>query len=74
MGFHFCNNDDLVYQLRKNGKENNLYSTLNKLQINKETLLKYIYFVCNYYTIRMESDKLLSRLTMPSEEYFKLQL
>jgi hypothetical protein len=74
MGFHFCNNDDLVYQLRVNGKEKDLFDKLNKLKINENTLRQYIYFVCNYYTIRMESDKLLSRLIMPSEEYFKLKL
>jgi ADP-heptose:LPS heptosyltransferase len=74
MGFHFCNNDNLVYQLRKNGKEKDLYNHLTNLKIDKKTLERYLYFVCNYYTIKMESDKLLSRLTLTSDEYFKLPL
>jgi len=74
MGFHFCNNDSLVYQMRVNHKTRDLDLKLKSLVIDKELLERYIYFICNYYTIYANSDKLFYRLTMDSSEYFKLTL
>jgi len=74
MGFHFCNNDKLVYQMRVNHKTRDLDLKLKNLVIDEELLQRYIYFVCNYYTVNANSDKLFYRLTSDSSEYFKLTL
>lgn len=70
MGYHFCNNDNLVFQMRAPEKTKHLYKSLSKLEINPYMLKRYIYFICNYYTIRGDSDKIFYRLTMNSDEYF----
>jgi len=74
IGFHFCNNDQLVFQLRVNHKARNLYDRLKTLRINPHTRERYVRFICNYYAIDLSSPKLYYRLTMPSEEYFQLDL
>ena len=70
MGYHFCNNDKLVYQLRVPEKTNKLYNSLKALEIDNHILKQYIYFVCNYYTIKQNSNQIFYRLTMSSDEYF----
>jgi ADP-heptose:LPS heptosyltransferase len=74
MGFHFCNNDKLVYQIRVDSKAKHLDDRLRNLTIDEDILKRYIYFVCNYYTVRGNTDKLFYRLTMDSNEYFSLTL
>ena len=69
MGYHFCNNDNLVLQLRD--KPMNLLSQLKELRVDEELLKKYIHFVTNYYMVDLESEQLYHRITMSSEEYFK---
>ena len=73
IGFHYCNNDDLVLQLRTSDKVKNLYNQLNKFQIKNTTKNRYMRFICNYYTIDLSSEKLFYRLTLPNEQYFSLQ-
>jgi hypothetical protein len=70
MGYHFCNNDKLVYQLRIPEKTKHLYQSLSKLEIDPYILKQYIYFVCNYYTVKQNTDKIFYRLIMSSDEYF----
>jgi len=74
IGFHYCNTDDLVFQLRINDKARNLTQSLKNLRIKEQTRLKYLKFVCDYYTINLSSPKLYSRLLMPDEIYFTQQL
>ncbi|MBN1467712.1 MAG: hypothetical protein JW924_03220 [Fusobacteriaceae bacterium] len=74
IGFHFCNHDDLVLQLRINHKAQNLYDRLKNFRINPQTRNRYIKFICNYYGLNLFSPKLYYRLTMSSEDYFKLEL
>lgn len=73
IGFHFCNNDDLIIQLRKNTNAENLFVQLKLLKINPEVRKKYLYFICNYYTVWSNSIKLFHRLTLSSKEYFSMK-
>lgn len=70
MGFHFCNNDDLVIQLKNNSRAEYLYKQLENFNINFITREHYLRFICNYYTIDLSSQKLYDRLTMSSDKYF----
>ena len=72
IGFHFCNNDKLAIQLRVNERAEELYSKLNRFKIHNPIREQYLNFICNYYTVAMNSKKLYYRLTMTSDEYFKL--
>lgn len=72
LGFHYCNNDELVIQLRVNDRAKNLYNQLENFRIDQTVKNRYLRFVCNYYTIDLNSDKLYYRLVLPSDKYFKL--
>lgn len=72
MGFHFCNNDKLVLQIRKNYKAEDLISKLNGQKVDEATLQRYLNFIFNYYMIYLESEQLYHRLTKSSEEYFSM--
>lgn len=74
MGFHYCNNDDLVLQLRIDDRATDLYKRLKEFKINQETKMRYLRFIFNYYTVDLSSKKLAYRLLLPSQEYFKLEL
>jgi len=69
-GYHFCDNDALVYQLYTNEHYKNLYKKLKKFKINSQVRDKYLYFICNYYSIFCDSPQLVDRLELSSEEYF----
>ena len=72
MGFHFCNNDNLVLQIRKNYKAEDLIFKLNGQKVDEAALQRYLNFIFNYYMIDLESEQLYHRLTKSSEEYFSM--
>jgi len=69
-GYHFCDNDDIVYQLKTLDNYKDLYNKLRKFKINEKTRNRYMYFICNYYSIFCNSQQLVDRLELSSEEYF----
>lgn len=71
MGFHFCNTDQLVLQLRSNKTATKLYNRLVKLQLSSKAKERYLRFVCNYYTIDLSSPKLYNRLILTPDEYYR---
>ena len=71
IGYHFCNHPELVYQLDTLGKFENIYESLNNFNFNKTLLNKYLYFICNKYTLSMNSKNLANRILLSSEDYFK---
>lgn len=70
MGYHYCNNPKLVYQITQNKDFENIIEKLNFFEIDKNKLAKYLYFICNLYTIDSQSYKMVERLTSSSDEYF----
>ena len=71
VGYHFCDNDKLVFQMRTLEDFKDLYKKLDKFKIDQKVKDKFIYFICNYYSIFCDSDQLVDRLELSSEEYFK---
>jgi hypothetical protein len=74
IGYHFCNNPNLVVQLKHFKDFNNLYYKLNSFTINLKLLRKYLYFVCNLYTVNANSRQLYERLTLSSDQYFNRKI
>jgi len=72
MGFHFCNNHNLVFQISNNVEARNLYQKLQSFKIDQKVREQYLKFICNYYTIDLSSKQLYSRLVNTSHDYFKM--
>jgi hypothetical protein len=72
-GYHFCDNDNIVYQLKTLDEYNNLYNKLVNFKIDENTRYRYLYFICNYYSIFCNSEQLIDRLELSSEEYFRIK-
>lgn len=70
IGYHYCNHSELVYQLKDKSHFENLYEKLNNFTINLNILQKYMYFICNLYTIASNDIKMYDRLTKSSDEFF----
>lgn len=70
MGYHFCNNDKLVYQMKDTSATLNLYEKLKKFKISQQIKKRYLYFICNYYAISLGSKQLLDKLKLTPEEYY----
>lgn len=70
MGYHLCNDDRLVYQIKTNSHMRNLYNNLRKLSIDEEIKNRFLSFICNHYTIDFNSPRLLDKLVMTPEEFY----
>ena len=69
-GFHYCTNDKLTYQLTTKKDCKDLYNKIYNFKIDLDLLDRYMYFICNYYTVDVSSLKMYQRLTQSSDEYF----
>ncbi|MFA5015372.1 MAG: hypothetical protein WC549_07520, partial [Actinomycetota bacterium] len=70
IGYHYCNNDKLVIQLRTNDKVKDLYTRIKDFRINEEVREKYLNFICNYYAVAYDSDKLYHKIVKDPEDYY----
>ena len=70
IGYHFCNDPELVFQLKTNEKFFDIYESLQRFVINQKLLSRYLYFVCNLYAVPMDSEQLFHRLSKTSKDYF----
>jgi hypothetical protein len=73
VGYHFCDNDKLVYQLKDKESFKDLYKKLSKFKIDEELRRKYMTFICNKYTIPTDSSRIVDKLELTKEEFYALR-
>ena len=62
VGYHFCDNDGLVLQLKSMEDFKDLLNRLKSFRINEALRKKYIHFICNHYTIPLDSDRVVKKI------------
>jgi len=71
-GYHFCSGKGLTIEPGITGTYlSDITGQLNAHVIPEEALQRRLWFICNKYTIPLASPKLVDRIKLSSEEFFK---
>lgn len=70
VGYHFCSDPRVVFELTDNEKFNDLYSNLGAFEIDKIARDRYINFMLNYYSMSLASERVIERIEKTTKEYY----
>lgn len=70
VGYHFCSDPKVVFELTDDEKFTNLYSSLGTFEIDKVVRDKYINFILNYYSMNLADKRVVERIEKTSGEYY----
>jgi hypothetical protein len=72
-GYHYLNNNALVYQLLKSSDFVNIIDTLKNFKINDSIKSRYLSFITNYYAVSMDSKNFCLKL-LEGEDFYRKEL
>lgn len=70
-GYHFMSGSGLVLEAPSEGELAQVTDRMSGLQLSEERRRRWLSFICNRYALDLNSEQLVKRLTMSSEDFFR---
>lgn len=74
VGHHFCDDSRVVLEMTDRNSFDNLYEKLEVFTIDEDARKKYMNFLLNYYSINLDSPRVVDRIEKTSNEYMEVIL